>query len=77
MDKFYITRYQELHNFKTARKGVIQVILKRSKLPFQVYGVSHLLSLIPPYTAVPKLSLHQMILTHLNVILKLCIKFNN
>ena len=60
-----VTAYQELQHLKQACKVFLKIIWKRSKHPFQVYRIIHLLPLNPPYTEVPKLPLHKMKLTYL------------
>ena len=47
------------------RRVLFLIIQKISNHQFQVYRISHLLTLNQPYTVVPKLLLHQMILTYL------------
>ena len=54
-----VKKYQELQNFKAARKSVIHDYSENIKLPFQVYRIIQLLSSNPPYTAVTKVSIHQ------------------
>ena len=65
MGKSHLKIYQEIKYLKYSLKGVIQDYSEKSKIPFQVYRISHLLSSNPPYTTVTKLSLHKMTLTHL------------
>ena len=64
-DKEYTTIYQELQHFKQAWKGVIHDYSEKSKHPFQVYIIIHLLSSNSPYTTVKKLSLHQTTLMYM------------
>ena len=41
------------------------IILKISKIPFQIYRISHLISLNTPHTVVPKALLHKTTPTYL------------
>ena len=65
INKTHITRYQDLQHFKAAWKGVIHNYSEISNHPFRVYRISRLLSSNPTYTAVTKVSLHQMTLMYL------------
>ena len=44
-----------------------RIILKISKLLFQVYKISHPMSSNPPYIAAPKVSLHILTLTYIKI----------
>ena len=60
--------YQDTKNFSITNRlerVFFFIIQKISKHPSQVYRICHLLSSNPPSIVVPKLSLHQMKLTHL------------
>ena len=47
------------------RRVLLLIIQKIWKHPCQAYRISHLLTLNPPYTVVPKVSLHQITLIHI------------
>ena len=59
IDNAHLTIFQQLHNFKDSRKGVIKSYSKISTLPYPFYITTRLQSLSTSYKAGPKLFINK------------------